>query len=350
MASHGLETGVFVAVDSGGTRTNVDMRVGTPDDPPAPLCTYEVSETLSGALPIKDIPQALRKILAPMESRLDDVEDMPLYIWISATGYSPFTRDDYLYALEDAKVDILGSRTALVGVANDATTVLLGSRADAIVIAGTGSNVMLRSANGEIHQAGGEEWVACDYGSGFWIGLRGLRDAYRDFENGRDSVLLQRFNEQYGLESGDARAIKAKVRHLAIGDKDMKKEIARFAAYVCAAAERGDKRAQDIVKAEAEDLADVTAGSLRRVFTRLELSSGVSVVQVGALLKNNFYKGSFETQLRMRLLTESEHEAAMDLQPVDTATEATLQLAQDLASQPDQYLTIDRAFRPIVLR
>lgn len=350
MDVHGVNESVFVAVDSGGSRTNVELRVGQEDGDLLPLSTYEVSATLSGALAAEEIPRVLRQILAPAESALDDVRDLPVYVWISAAGYSPLTREDFLDALEEAKGTVLGPQVRCVGTANDAVTVLLGSGADAIVIAGTGSAVLLRSKDGTIHRAGGQEWVATDAGSGFWIGLLGIRGAYRDFENGRDSVLLQRFVEQYGLARVEGRRIKAKVRELAVGDHDMKKEIARFAAAVCAAAERGDESSQDIVKSEAEDLADVTAGSLRRVFNRIELSEHVKVVQVGALLGNAFYRGSFETQLLMRLLSGSDLPAVIDFEQLATVINPALAIAQSLASEPDRHLGVDRDFRPIVLR
>ena len=99
------------------------------------------------------------------------------------------------------------------------------------------------------------------------LGCLQTRRAYGDLEAGIDSVLLQRLREQYGIQRTTTAASIEKLRDLAIADSNMKREIARFAASVCGAALRGDAEAQNIVKAEAEDLADVTAGALRRCYS-----------------------------------------------------------------------------------
>jgi Predicted N-acetylglucosamine kinase len=226
---------------------------------------------------------------------------------------------------------------------------LLGFEANAIVIAGTGSVVLLHDTQGQIHQAGGQEWVACDQGAGFWIGLRAIREAYRDFEDGRESVLLQRLRQEFGVRSDEPKALKAKLRQLAVADKEMKKEIARFAFLVCGAAERGDASSQNIIKDEAESLADMTAGGLRRTFTRDELIKGVRIVQVGSLLGNEFYRLAFEAQVQRRLLAGVKQQAVLNWHRVATAVEATLCLAQRLANDSESMLNIDPEFRPIIL-
>jgi N-acetylglucosamine kinase-like BadF-type ATPase len=345
-----MSPSVYVGVDSGGTRTNVDVvAFGGPDGTHS--TTYEVGESLSGALAPDQVPAVLRRILAPLPIKLDELglADFVVYAWVSAAGYTPSTRDDYIYALTDIIPTIGGGRISAVGVANDAVSVLLGSHADGIVIAGTGSSVILRTPDRVLYQSGGHEWVACDYGSGVWIGLRAIRQAYRDFESGDDSVILERLREVYGLRPNDDRALIAKLRDLAIGDPNMKREIARFAASVCAAAERGDHGAQNIVKAEAEDLADNMAGSLRRKFTVEQLGAGLKIVQCGSLLANPFYRSSFEGQLDMRLLSGIDHRAEIEWERMVTGGPAAVQLAKEVEAGSTEMLKLDLAFRPAVV-
>jgi N-acetylglucosamine kinase-like BadF-type ATPase len=315
------------------------------------LDTYEVGETLSGALSIELVPTAMQKVLAPLDQSIGDslYSDMPVYLWISAAGFSPWTRDEYLVAMTDILPSLVSGSIRSAGAANDGVSLLLGSRADGIVIAGTGSTVVVRSADGELHQAGGHGWVACDDGAGFWIGIRAIRQAYRDYECGLDSVLLQRLRQSYGIRAGDNRGLVEKLRDLSVGHKDMKKEIAHFAASVCAA-ERGDRPAQNIVKAEAEALADVTAEALRRRFSSSELSAGLRIVQCGSLLANELYRGSFETQLELRLLSGDRRKATFEWQRVVTAAEAAVRLAMDLAFSPQYLMRPDREFRPAIAR
>ena len=58
--------------------------------------------------------------------------------------------------------------------------------------------------------------------------------------------------------------------------------------------------AQDIVKAEAEDLADFTASGLRR-FDPNPAADTTTGVLSGGLLSNEFYRRAFDNQVSMRL-------------------------------------------------
>lgn len=343
--------GIFVGVDSGGTRTNVRI-LEVEDGSTASEASYEVADTLSGALPEELIPGSLRSILAPLEMRVHEgpANSLPVHVWISAAGFTQWTRDSYRSALDGLAPDLLRGRIKAIGIANDAVSLLLGLGADGIVIAGTGSNVIVRAPDGKLHQSGGHDWVACDYGSGFWVGLRAIRRAYRDFEAGDKSVLLLRMCELFGIQPDDGGALIHRLRDLAIGDENVKKEVARFAAGVCHASERGDKAAQNIVKSEAEDLADVTAGALRRAFPRKRLEAGVRMVQCGSLIGNDFYRSSFERQLEIRLLSGSEQRARFEWRRMLTGDEAAVGLAKDLMIDPERYLDVDDAFRPAVVQ
>ena len=351
MAANGLTPGTFVGVDSGGTRTNVQI-VEWDDDSAAPTeGSYEVPSTLSGALREDLVPTTLRHTLAPLEMQADKGSgSLPVHLWISAAGFTQWTRDRYVAALDELAPDLLDGRIRAVGVANDAVSLLLGLRADGSVIAGTGSSVIVRGPDGDLYQSGGHEWVACDYGSGFWIGLHAIRKAYRDLENGIPSVLLQRMHEHYGIRSGDDRALIHKLRDLAVGDENIKKEVAGFAAAVCRASERGDKAAQNIVKSEAENLADVTAEALRRTVPRDQLETGIKMVQCGSLIDNTFYRTNFEAQLEMRLLSGSDQMARIEWQRVITGVDAAICLAKDLMVDPERYLALDDAFRPAIVQ
>lgn len=346
-----MKPGVYVGVDSGGTRTNVEiLLVDRAGD--SRSSTYEVGDSLSGTLSMSLIPGVLSRIFSPLNMCLTDMaaRGFPCYIWISAAGFSPWTRDDYAFALDNVSTTVADGEVVAIGAANDAVSVLLGSRADGIVIAGTGSSTLVKSPDGDLHQAGGRDWVGSDYGSGFWIGLRAIRQAYRDFEAGMDSVLLQRFRQFYGIRAEDDRGLIAKIRDLGISDERMKKEIARFTISVCDAAERGDLGAQNIVKSEAEDLADVTAACLRRRFTKEELAAGLKLVQVGSVIGNSFYRRSFESQLQMRLLSGTEEKASISWQTETTGAGAAVRLAGDLVSGSAELLKLSRDYRPVIVR
>lgn len=342
--------GVFVGVDSGGTRTNVEVLVRG-ENGHERRSSYEAGESLSGALDPGLIPKVVGRVLAPLAIKLDEIgaEELPTYVWISAAGYTPWTRDEFNTAILEVG-PTLANCVVAVGAGNDAVSLLLGSEANGIIIAGTGSSVIVRSSDGVMHQAGGHEWVACDYGSGFWIGLDAIRCAFRDYEAGTDSVLLQRLREAYGVRPSDHRGLIAKMRDLAIADPEMKAEIARFTVSVCGAAERGDLAAQNLVKGAAEDLADVAAVAVRRRLSSDELASGVRLVECGSLLNNLFYRSAFEAQIEMRLRSGQEKPVSITWDRALTGSGACVALAQRLTKPHLDMLRLPVEFRPSVIQ
>lgn len=343
---------LFVGVDSGGTRTNV-LVYERPDGggDPQPSASYESVDTLSGSLRLELIPETIRKILAPLNSRVTLGEGSELYVWLSAAGFAGPVRETYLAAMSVVASAVSTTRVVAAGAANDAVSGLLGHpEADGIVVAGTGSNVILQQDNGDMVQYGGEDWVASDDGAGFWIGLRGIRSAFRDFESGANTTILQRFYQEYSIEPGDRGSVQSTVRSLAIGDRDMKADIARFAAEVCGAAQRGDIEAQNIVASEAEGLADVTAAALRRTFSGDRVRNGLTLVQCGAVLGNEFYRSRFEKQLGDRMRGLADIDGGLKFIRVETLAEAAVRLAQGLSEDTENHLGLDREHRPVVLR
>lgn len=345
-----MSSGVFVGVDSGGTRTNVEVLVADGTGQVRHV-TYEAGESLSGALEYALIPKVVGRVLAPLSMHIADLggEDLPTYIWISAAGYTQWTRDEFNTAILEVGPTV-HEHLGAIGAANDAVSLLLGSGADGIVIAGTGSSVIVRPSDGTMYQAGGHEWVACDYGSGFWIGLDAIRRAFRDYESGTESVLLQRLREAYGIRSKDHRGLISKVRDLAVADPNMKGEIARFTASVCGAAERGDLAAQNLVKAAAEDLADVASVAVRRRFTIDELARGIRIVECGSLLNNPFYRSAFESQIEMRLRSGFDKQVVVSWDRALTGSASCVALARRLASSHIDLMRLAVEFRPSIIQ
>lgn len=341
-----MNQNTYVGIDSGGTRTNVAILFEGSDG--GRSATYESGDSLSGYLSPSFMSDTLQRMLAPLPRRLEDLgaSSSDVYLWISAAGYTESTRNNLIRAMEEALPAVKQVRA--IGCANDGISTLLGSHADGIVIAGTGSSTIIRSKAGELVQAGGHEWVACDDGSGFWIGLSAIRTAYKDYATGMDSVLLQRFRQVYGIR-GNGPAFIAKLRDLAIADSNMKKEIARFAASVCDAADRGDPASQDIVKGHSEDLAEVSASLIRRQFSRSDLTAGIAIIEVGGLLSNELYRSSFEAHLELRLRQGLNERAVVTWQRAVTATSHCIQLARDLQEGNMGFLKLPLAFRPAVV-
>lgn len=340
---------IYIGIDTGGTRTNVEIT-----DPSGLHARhiYESSAALSGSLTPTGYVQTFKRILAGAESHWTtaNYETRPVYMFISAAGFAPSVREHFVDTFNEVIPSCLGGSVRAVGIANDAPALLFGHQADAVVIAGTGSNVLVRSKDGKLHQIGGHEWVVSDYGSGFWIGLRAIRRAYRDYEDEKDSVLLQRLIQLFGIRATDNRRLIGKLRDLSIADEHMKPEVSRFAAAVCSAADRGDEDSQDIIKCEAEDLADVTAGALRRFFSQDQLASGLNLVQCGGLLSNDFYRTAFESQVDMRLRSGVAKPGKLAWNRVTTGVAGCLKLAEKLTVGDDELVQMEYQFRPLIMR
>ncbi len=337
--------GIFVGVDSGGTRTTVHLAARTTTGRALTPEPYATPASLSGALPIDQLLPTLDAILAPLAPHVAgaDLAGLPIHVWISAAGYTPWNRESYLAALERVVPTLLAGRVRSMGVANDVVTLLLGSRADVAIIAGTGSNVLVRGDDGLLHQSGGQEWVASDDGSGFWIGLRGIREAYRALERGdEDSPLLASLCATYDVPRSDREALDERLRRLAVATGAMKREVARFAEQVCGAAERGDARAQRIVKREAEGLSDLVATLLRRSLVRAAASERpLRLVECGGMFRSAFYRACFEGCVEGGLVVEWTR--------LTTGADCALALARDLATDAVSLRELAPAFRPAVV-
>ncbi|MET0144433.1 MAG: BadF/BadG/BcrA/BcrD ATPase family protein [Ilumatobacteraceae bacterium] len=334
---------VIIGVDSGGTRTSVKIIAG---DPPGLVLQYEALATLDGSLSPKQYGETLRKVLARAAAQVLELPGCSVHLFISAAGFSPPVRHEFLTALRNVMPDLLGDSVAAAGAANDGVSLMLAYESSLAVIAGTGSIVLVRSPEG-FRQVGGHDWVACDQGSGFWIGLRSIRRAFNDLDQGVDSVLLQRLYEHFGLPLDDDERLVAKAYDLAVAHASMKREIARFAASVCGAAERGDLVAQDIVKAEAEELADLTISAVRR-FPPPGVTADLTGVLCGGLLSNEFYRKAFDNQVAMRLSSTSPL-TAISWRQVNNGLDAAVVLATKLANSDLEFMSIDEDHRPVVV-
>lgn len=342
-------TKAFIAIDTGGTRTTIEISVpGTGLKPQR----FEVAESISGMLAPTEYPATIHKIFAPIEEHLQKhcIAGMPFYVFIGSAGFAASSRSHFEELLLKTIPSLLGGNIKVAGVTNDATSLLWGYEADAAIVAGTGSNVLVRDATGQVFQAGGHEWVATDHGSGFWIGLKATRQVASDLENDEDTVLLSHFGEAYGINPGDKKAVIEKFRSLAKPQLSQKTNIAHFAQAACVAAELGDEKAQNIVKAEAEKLADSVANLIIKHLDTAGLNRGLKIVQCGSLLANSHYQSVFEPHLKMRLTETPSGMHEISRIKTKTGVEAIMNLAKRLPGNLDDLLQAQPGLRPIITR
>lgn len=127
----------------------------------------------------------------------------------------------------------------------------------AVVISGTGSMAVLRKANGEIAHAGGWGYILGDEGSGYVIGLDGIKAAIRSAEGFEPTELLPCCLEHFGINDIYA------LIDLYYDSGVERKITAAFAKCVFECSEKGDETAQKIIDKQAYELA-MTAQKLIR--------------------------------------------------------------------------------------
>ncbi len=170
--------------------------------------------------------------------------------------------------------------TGGIVVANDLHNALTGGlagRAGIALIAGTGTNCLGRDASGESFMCGGWGWLLDDVGGGFGLGMAALRAVARatDGRAGRTSLeaavlAFYGLSEPYEL-----------LARLHVG-KWTPDELAGLAPVVVRNAESGDAVAQSILREGASALAELVAGTARR----LSFSKGPEVVILGGCARS----------------------------------------------------------------
>jgi N-acetylglucosamine kinase-like BadF-type ATPase len=161
----------------------------------------------------------------------------------------------------------LGFRDGVV-VTNDARIAFVAgspSRVGLALVCGTGSIAWGRNAAGEVARAGGWGWHLGDEGSGFWIGVRAVREALRASDGRGPATRLQ--------DSLIAHFEIAKPEQIlrAVYDGEFPRHrVAAFAVRVEEAALAGDEAARSILAAASNELV-LAAASVRE---RLRLGTG----------------------------------------------------------------------------
>lgn len=202
--------------------------------------------------------------------------------------------------------------TGLIAVSSDVTPLLLGPPlrgSGFVLVGGTGSTCLAGGPDGRAVRIGGHEYVLSDEGSGYQIGLRGLRAALRSAEGSGPTTLLA---DEHDDLPGYARYLAS--------SPQAKAEIAAFATHVIDCGERGDQVAGQIVAEAAADLVSLIVAASRRLGCPV-----TNVLMCGSLVAAGTpVAGLAETCLRKRW-------PACEVRMVPDALAQCLALAGDLA-------------------
>jgi N-acetylglucosamine kinase-like BadF-type ATPase len=153
-------------------------------------------------------------------------------------------------------------------VTNDARVAFVAGSAERVglaLVCGTGSIAWGQNRAGEIARAGGWGWHLGDEGSGFWIGVRAIREVLRAVDGRAPRTSLEQpLFSHFGI------AEPGQILHAVYDGEFPRHHVARFAVQVEGAALSGDAVAAHILEAAAGEL----ALAARSVITRLRLEEG----------------------------------------------------------------------------
>ncbi len=151
-------------------------------------------------------------------------------------------------------------------------------------IAGTGSNCIGRTADGELESVGGHSSILGDEGSGYWIGLHGVRYALKAHDRGDPNTLLDRVAQQWGTHS---------LEELVHFGNSMANPVngspgpdfSALAPVVSLAAEEGDPVALQVLHQASADLAESILLVRKKLRLRHQLIDEVPVAFTGSVLE-----------------------------------------------------------------
>jgi glucosamine kinase len=144
-------------------------------------------------------------------------------------------------------------------------------------IAGTGSNCIGRTASGERESAGGYSSVLGDEGSGYWIGLHGIRQALHAYDRGEPTTILDRVGAAWGT-----RTLEELVN---LGNAIPGPDFSALAPVISTAAEEGDEVATRILLQAAADLAESILLVRHKLRQRHGLAEEVPAAFTGSVLE-----------------------------------------------------------------
>lgn len=116
-----------------------------------------------------------------------------------------------------------------------------------MVIAGTGSVALARTKSGESKRVGGWGYLIGDEGSGYALGLLGMRACAHAIDGGPETMLRARIAEEFGIHD---------VTDIFYRVYEEKMPLQKLAPLVARTAEEGDRVALEIVKRQTRELAE----------------------------------------------------------------------------------------------
>ena len=152
---------------------------------------------------------------------------------------------------------LVGGELLLVGDVEVAHDAAFFAKRGILILAGTGSQIVGRDANGKIVTAGGWGPALSDEGSGHFLGVEGLRRAFRAIDEERPTILLEVMQRHWQLGSiGEL---------VQFANTNPAPDFSQLAPLVAGCAAGGDEVALEVIRHGAEELTLLASLVMERI-------------------------------------------------------------------------------------
>ena len=265
---------LYIGLDAGGTKTELLAR---PSDQGTPWAHTGPAANLQ-RLGLEKTAQVLAALIREAHTRHPDLSRAAVCAGVAGAG----SADDQHALAARLRHHLADQAPAHLQVTHDGTIALEAAfegGSGLIVIAGTGSSLFARAYAGDMLRAGGWGYLLGDEGSGYALGLHGLRAVAHAFDGGPPTRLQALLADRHGLATPDA--LKRSVYRETW-------PIQQMAPLVIEAAAQGDVVSTNLVTAQTDALARQAAWLAEKhpglVEKRLAL--------LGGLVRSTYYRGA----------------------------------------------------------
>lgn len=211
----------------------------------------------------------------------------PQQIARTCAGVAGAADDGIASLVQRILIEIVGGAIEVIGDMEVALENAFGGGPGVVVNAGTGAFAYGRNEQNETARAGGWGRVISDEGSAHWIGVQAIGAAFRTRDRGQQSVLLDKLVP--ALDARDMRDFVVRV------NSDPLLEFATLFPEILAAAEEGDRDANDVLERAGRELSATADIVIGRLFKN---TAGISVATHGGVFSGSpLVKSTFESAL-----------------------------------------------------
>jgi glucosamine kinase len=232
----------------------------------------------------------------------------PREIARTCAGVTGSARHGIANIMHELISSIVAGEIGVVGDVEIAFEDAFGDEPGLLVIAGTGSIAYGRNAQGATARAGGWGHAISDEGSGYWIGIEGVRAALQARDRGEDSALLSELMDKIGATDVND--------FIVMINANPAPDFAAFFPAILAAGDGGDALATKVLEQSGIELAKLAQIVIGRLFASSFVNSDeIQLATHGGVLASSAQvRGSLAANIACR-----NPYVVLSSQPVDPA-------------------------------